>query len=116
MNKKRRCEKKKRPITNKPDLSNHLYVTAVYRTHKKTRRINKLIFMCRNMDEANHIYNQISKLPTMKYVMICQTKPDYFISGKYFAGIKKYISMHYSVQVIDHNTRSWSETYEQGEA
>ena len=70
MNKKRRCEKKKRHITNKPDLSNHLYVTAVYRTHKRTRRINKLIFLCRDVGEANHVYNQISKLPTMKYVMI----------------------------------------------
>ena len=115
MNKKKRCERKKSPIVNKPDISNYLYVTAVYRTHKKTRRINKLIFMCRNMDEANHIYNQISKLPTMKYVMICETQPNDFVPGKYFAGINQYISMHYSVQVIDHNTLSWSEIYKQGE-
>ena len=116
MNKKRHCERKKSPVINNQDISNYLYVTAVYRTHRRTRRINKLVFVCRDLDEANHVYNQISKLPTMKYVMICQTKPDYFISGKYFAGIKKYISMHYSVQVIDHNTRSWSETHKQGEA
>lgn len=115
MNKKRRCKKKKLPIINKPDISDYLYVTAICRTHRRTRRINKLIFICRDLDEANHIYNQIIKLPTMKYVMVCQTRPYYFLPGKYFAGINQYISMHYSVQVIDHNTLSWSGTYKQGE-
>lgn len=110
----RRCKKKKLPITNKPDLSNYLYVTAVYRPRKRTRRINKLIFLCRDLDEANHVYKQISKLPTMKYVMVCETKPNYFVPGKYCAGINQYISMHYSVQLIDHNTLSWSDVYRQG--
>lgn len=107
------CERKKSPIINKPDISNYLYVTAVCRTHKRTPRINKLIFLCRNLDEANHVYNQISRLPMMKYVMICETQPNYFVPGKYFAGITQYISMHYSVQVIDHNTLSWSGIYRQ---
>ena len=115
MNEKRRCERKKPPIINKPDISDYLYVTATCRTHRRTRRINKLVFVCRDLDEANHIYNQISKLPTMKYVMVSQARPNYFLPGKYFAGITQYISTHYSVQVIDHNTLSWSETYKQGE-
>lgn len=112
MNEKRRCNRKKTPIT-KPDISNYWYVTANYRFGKRRKIIYKLIFICHNLDEANHVYSQINKLPTMKYVRISEVKPNYFLKSMYFAGISQYTSGHYSVQIVDHNTLSWSETYMQ---
>ena len=123
MNEKRHCNRRKTPITkkenkssivNKPDISNYWYVTANYGLEKRRKTIYKLIFICRNLNEANHVYSQINKLPTMKYVMISETKPDYFLKSMYFAGISQYTSGRYSVQIVDHNTLSWSEVYKQG--
>lgn len=54
---------------------------------KAEGKINKLIFICDNYDEAETVAQNAENRTDMKYINICSKKP-YYNSNKYLAQIK----------------------------
>jgi hypothetical protein len=106
MNKRRRrCRKY---VSDKPDISDSFFVTAINYAGRK-RLIDKIIFICDDLDEANSLYHKLTQIPYLRHLVVTERKPTAFSIDKYRKNINKYRSGEYFVTIVNGETNKWNQ-------